>query len=87
MSKLPPIECIELAIDPRLEDSYLPLDPGRCAASYGGKGYSLVRLDDCGENNGEGRLSHEFFRCVEPAMTYVDGKKGLNRAQSQQLLT
>lgn len=48
LSKAPPIECIELAVDPR-RGLYLSLEPGLCDESYRGNGYSLSRRGDVGD--------------------------------------
>jgi hypothetical protein len=71
VSSVPPIECMELAVEPRL-DWYLPLEPGletisdpsphiKYWAKYLGNGYSCREsVGDMGE-----RLSKD---CLEAAM-------------------
>jgi hypothetical protein len=48
LSNAPPMECIELAVEPR-RSIYLLFEFGFCDESYLGKGYSLYRTGETGD--------------------------------------
>lgn len=62
-SNTPPMEVIELAVEPR-RGWYLPFEFGLCADSYRGNGYSLLRVGE----DGDAKLSIEYRGAGEDMM-------------------